>query len=84
MSQASPGTKARPVLCYTDVGGTFTDCFVVDEAGDFVLGKAPSTPHAIAEGFMASLNQARDTAGLSPEAFFSSLEVVGYGAPRRS
>jgi acetone carboxylase, beta subunit len=29
---------------------------------------------------MASLNQARDTAGLSPEAFFSSLEVVGYGA----
>jgi N-methylhydantoinase A len=53
---------------------------VVDENGDFVLGKAPSTPGAIAEGFMASLNQARETAALSAEAFFSSLEVVGYGA----
>jgi len=77
---ASSGGKARPVLCYTDVGGTFTDCFVVDQNGDFVLGKAPSTPSAIAEGFMASLNHARETAGISPKEFFSSLEVVGYGA----
>ena len=79
-STMSGGPGARPVLCYTDVGGTFTDCFVVDQSGDFVLGKAPSTPSAIAEGFMASLNQAREAGGVSPEAFFSSLEVVGYGA----
>ena len=32
--------SSRPVVCYTDVGGEFTDCFVVDEAGDFVIGKA--------------------------------------------
>ena len=80
MARSSAEAEARPVLCYTDVGGTFTDCFVVDQNGDFVLGKAPSTPGAIAEGFMASLSQARDAAGLSVEAFFSNLEVVGYGA----
>lgn len=80
MARSSADAKARPVLCYTDVGGTFTDCFVVDQNGDFVLGKAPSTPRAIAEGFMASLNQAREAAGISAEAFFHGLEVVGYGA----
>src|SRR5438128_4765744 len=80
VARSSAEAQARPVLCYTDVGGTFTDCFVVDQNGDFVLGKAPSTPGAIAEGFMASLSQARDAAGLSVEAFFSNLEVVGYGA----
>lgn len=71
---------SRPILCYTDVGGTFTDCFVVEEDGGFTLGKSPSTPHDIAEGFLASLGQARDSLGLSQREFLSSLEVVGYGA----
>jgi acetone carboxylase, beta subunit len=80
VARSSGSAESSPVLCYTDVGGTFTDCFVVDQNGDFVLGKAPSTPNAIAEGFMASLKSASDAAGIAPQAFFSSLEVVGYGA----
>lgn len=71
---------SRPVLCYTDVGGTFTDCFVVDETGGFVLGKVPSTPQDIAEGFLSALGQARGSLDLDEEEFLSSLEVVGYGA----
>lgn len=70
---------SRPVLCYTDVGGTFTDSFVVDENGDFVIGKAPSTPHDIAEGFSASLDTARERLGMEPREFYSALEVIGYG-----
>ena len=54
----------RPVVCYTDVGGTFTDCFVVDENGEFALGKAPTTPAEIAEGFLNSLDMARGETGL--------------------
>ena len=69
----------RPILCYTDVGGTFTDSFVVDDRGDFVVGKAPSTPSDIAEGFFASLDNARSQLGLEQEQFYSSLEVIGYG-----
>ena len=71
---------SRPILCYTDVGGTFTDCFVVMEDGGFALGKSASTPHDIAEGFLASLGQARDSIGLSQAEFLASLEVIGYGA----
>ena len=70
----------RPVVCYTDVGGTFTDCFVVAENGEFALGKSPTTPGAIAEGFMGSLAMAREQAGLTSEEFLGGLEVIGYGA----
>lgn len=71
---------SRPTLCYTDVGGTFTDCFVVDEDGGFVLGKSPSTPHDIADGFLNALGQARDALELDQREFLSSLDVIGYGA----
>lgn len=71
---------ARPVLCYTDVGGTFTDCFVVDEDGNFAVGKAPSTPHDIAEGLLVSLDDARSRLGAPKAGFLSELEVIGYGA----
>jgi N-methylhydantoinase A len=68
------------VVCYTDVGGTFTDCFVVDEQGRFALGKAPSTPHDIAEGFLAALDRTREQFGIEPQEFLASLDVIGYGA----
>jgi acetone carboxylase beta subunit len=76
----SPGISARPVVCYTDVGGTFTDCFVVTEDGQFALGKAPTTPADIASGFLASLGMARDSLGIAEEEFLSALDVIGYGA----
>lgn len=71
---------SRPVVCYTDVGGTFTDCFVVTEDGEFALGKAPTTPGDIAEGFLDSLGMARDTLGLTEKEFLGELDVIGYGA----
>jgi acetone carboxylase beta subunit len=70
----------RPVVCYTDVGGTFTDCFVVDESGEFVIGKAPSTPSDIAEGFLNALDEAQTSLGMTKSEFLGSLDVVGYGA----
>jgi N-methylhydantoinase A/oxoprolinase/acetone carboxylase beta subunit len=73
-------SHSRPVVCYTDVGGTFTDCFVVTEDGEFALGKAPTTPGDIAEGFLDSLGMARDTLGITERDFLSELEVIGYGA----
>jgi acetone carboxylase beta subunit len=73
-------SASRPVVCYTDVGGTFTDCFVVTENGDFALGKAPTTPADIAEGFHAALRMAREHLGLTEQEFLGGLEVIGYGA----
>jgi acetone carboxylase, beta subunit len=73
-------SASRPVVCYTDVGGTFTDCFVVTESGEFALGKAPTTPADIASGFQAALLMAREQLGLTEQEFLASLEVIGYGA----
>jgi hypothetical protein len=61
-------------------GRHVTDCFVVDENGEFALGKAPTTPAAIADGFMNSLATAREQTGLDHGDFLTGLEVIGYGA----
>ena len=47
-----------------DVGGTFTDVFVKDDAHDnFVVHKVPSTPPNFGEGFMRGLREAVSLAG---------------------
>lgn len=43
-----------------DIGGTFTDCVVVDSSGQVTLGKALSTPDDFAQG---AVNSVRDAAG---------------------
>ncbi len=47
-----------PRVLAIDAGGTMTDTFVVDEAGAFVVGKAQTTPHDEADGFMRSAHDA--------------------------
>jgi N-methylhydantoinase A/oxoprolinase/acetone carboxylase beta subunit len=34
-----------PKVLAIDAGGTMTDTFIVDETGEFVVGKAQTTPH---------------------------------------
>lgn len=48
----------------TDIGGTFTDCVVVDDDGAITTGKAPSTPPNFAEGFFAAMADAAGKLGL--------------------
>lgn len=70
----------RPRLCYVDVGGTFTDAFLVDDDGNWVVGKAPSTPTDASQGFFAAIQSACEEAGLELSETLSSLQVLGYGA----
>lgn len=49
-------TKNAQILAI-DAGGTMTDTFIIDENGDFVVGKAQSTPEDESVGL---LNSARD------------------------
>jgi N-methylhydantoinase A/oxoprolinase/acetone carboxylase beta subunit len=70
----------KPQLCYTDTGGTFTDTFIVNEEGDFILGKAPTTPEDVSIGYFNSVADAAGKVGLSGEEIFSELRVAGYGA----
>jgi N-methylhydantoinase A len=53
----SSDAKASNYVVGVDIGGTFTDCVVVDDEGRMVFGKSSSTPHDFAEGV---LDAARD------------------------
>lgn len=66
-------------LCYTDTGGTFTDCMLVDEKGNYTLGKAPTTPEDLSEGYFNAVNNASKKLGLDLQELFSQVFVAGYG-----
>jgi N-methylhydantoinase A len=66
-------------FCGIDIGGTFTDCVVVDEAGRVVTCKVPSTPGNFAEGMLQAVDRAAERMGLSPDALCKSLALLSHG-----
>jgi len=70
---------AREVLALAmDAGGTMTDTFVVDRDGNFVIGKAPTTPWDESEGFIESSQDAFQQWGVDERAAFSQFETAVY------
>jgi N-methylhydantoinase A len=61
-----------------DAGGTMTDTFIVDKEGNFVIGKAPTTPWDESEGFIESAQDAFEQWGLDEHEAFSQFEVSVY------
>jgi N-methylhydantoinase A len=47
-----------------DIGGTFTDCVLVDEEGNVTIGKALSTPADFSQGALNSMADAANNLGL--------------------
>ncbi|MGA7984737.1 MAG: hydantoinase/oxoprolinase family protein [Burkholderiales bacterium] len=68
-----------PYLVGVDIGGTFTDCVVLDGKGRITATKSPSTPGNFAEGMLAALNVAADRLGLSFEDFCAQIRVLTHG-----
>ncbi len=56
-----------------DAGGTMTDTFFVDSRGDFVVGKAQTTPQDESIGFANSAADALKYWGTRPEAIFPKV-----------
>ncbi|HEY49837.1 MAG TPA: hydantoinase/oxoprolinase family protein [Dehalococcoidia bacterium] len=50
--------KKDVIILGSDAGGTMTDMLMVDRLGDFVVGKAATTPHDESIGFINSLADA--------------------------
>ena len=44
-----------PYLVGVDIGGTFTDCVVLDKDGHITATKSPSTPGNFAEGMLGAM-----------------------------
>lgn len=70
---------SRNVLALAiDAGGTMTDTFVVDAQGNFVIGKARTTPWDESVGFMESSQDALHAWDLRDEEAFRQFEVTIY------
>jgi len=61
-----------------DAGGTMTDTFFVDAEGNFVVGKAQSTPHDESVGVINSSKDALAQWGLNVEEVFPQLVTAVY------
>ncbi len=68
----------EPVVLGIDTGGTMTDTVLVDGNGNFVIGKAQTTPHFEAEGIINSLRDAAKKWGLEVEEAAKSLKTIIY------
>jgi N-methylhydantoinase A len=60
----------------TDIGGTFTDCVVVDGDGRVTTGKAPSTPDDFSRGFFDALAAAAGKLSVSLEQLLGRTDAL--------
>lgn len=76
------GEARKVVLLGSDAGGTMTDMILVDEAGDFVVGKASSTHTDESIGFVNSIKDAFERWNLNwdkdAERIFPALMAAVY------
>lgn len=56
-----------------DVGGTMTNTFIVDESGEFVVGKAQTTPEDESRGGVSSVRDALRYWEMSTDEAFGGL-----------
>ena len=62
-----------------DVGGTFTDCLVLDDQGQLSDFKAPTTPEDPSRGLMECLEKAARAEGRPVRDFVAGLECIIHG-----
>ena len=67
-----------PRILAIDAGGTMTDTFIIDEKGEFVVGKAQTTPDDESEGFLNSSRDAFHHWDMEVEEAFPSLVTGIY------
>jgi N-methylhydantoinase A len=62
-----------------DIGGTFTDCAIVDRAGQLLTTKVPSTPGDFSRGMLDALNAGAGALGLPMDKFCRSIDFLSHG-----
>ena len=66
-------------LVGVDIGGTFTDCVVIDEAGTVTTAKSPSTPDNFARGMIAAIAAAAGRLGLDADRLYRDTTLLSHG-----
>src|SRR3954467_12861178 len=62
-----------------DIGGTFTDCAIVDGAGKLLTTKVPSTPPDFARGMMDALGAGAEALGIPLDRFCREIAFLSHG-----
>jgi N-methylhydantoinase A len=62
-----------------DIGGTFTDCAIVDGAGRLLTTKVPSTPSDFSRGMMDALEAGAQALGLKIDDFCRDIAFLSHG-----
>src|SRR5690242_11839077 len=65
--------------CGIDIGGTFTDCVVLDDDGTITLAKVSSTPPNFAEGFLNAIDHVAERLGLQTGDFLAQTDLLLHG-----
>ena len=62
-----------------DIGGTFTDFFLVSDAGDAVMHKTLSTPEDSSIGFITGIKELAEKLDLDENEFIQNIEAIVHG-----
>jgi len=62
-----------------DIGGTFTDCAIVDRGGRLLTTKVPSTPEDFSRGMMDALGAGATALGLPLSEFCGDIAFLSHG-----
>ena len=62
-----------------DIGGTFTDCVVVDDEGTVTIAKAPSTPPNFETGFVDAMHAAAAELALDTRELVAGCRGIYHG-----
>jgi N-methylhydantoinase A len=71
--------QAGPYLVGIDIGGTFTDCVIIDARGGVHSVKVPSTPADFAEGMIEALSAGATMLQLDLATFCRSIAFLSHG-----
>lgn len=63
----------------TDIGGTFTDCVVLDDKGNITVSKASSTPPQFQDGLLQSLVYAAEQLDVTLPKLLERTKVFSHG-----
>ena len=66
-------------LCGLDIGGTFTDCVLIDKQGKITISKSSSTPEDFSVGVVNAISGAAKKLNLPLAVLLGSLEGLIHG-----
>lgn len=69
----------KSYLCGLDIGGTFTDCVLIDDTGCLTISKAPSTPGDFSQGVIEAIGRAAAKVGLTVPKLLDSIVLLAHG-----